>query len=59
MNIKMATNSQLPTTESKNRNKLSKQGEQERIIGMEITQRVISWKGEGGEREKRYRDVEA
>ena len=44
MNSKMTTNSQLSTTEPKNRNKdkLSRQLEQEQITEMEITWRVIS-----------------
>ena len=55
MNSKMTTNSQLSTTEpkrNKNKNKLSKQLEQERITEMEITWRVISRGVRGGERGK-------
>ena len=48
MNIKMTTNSQLSTTKYKNKNKLSKQLEQDRFTEIEITQRVISREGEGG-----------
>ena len=51
----MTTNSQLSTTElkKKNKNKLSKQLEQEQIAEIEITGRVISGEGvgkNGGER---------
>ena len=46
----MTTNSQLLTTKTKkNKNKLSKQLEQERITEMEITWRVIN-RGVAGER---------
>ena len=55
MNIKMAINSQLSTTESKKTNYANKQN-RNRIIGMEIIWRVISWEGEGGEWGKRCRD---
>ena len=48
MNIKMATNSQLSTTESKKANLANNQN-RNRIIDMELTWRVISWEGEGGE----------
>ena len=51
MNIKKATNSQLSTTESKNKNKLSKQLEQEQNHRngdhMEGYQRGVGW-GERG-----------
>ena len=47
MNIKMATNSKLSTTESKKK-KLSEQLEQEQNHIMEIIWRVISWKGKNG-----------
>ena len=47
MNIKMATNSKLSTTESKKK-KLSEQLEQEQNHIMEIIWRVISWKGKDG-----------
>ena len=56
MYSKMTTNSQLSTTEPKtkqNKNKVSKQLEQERITEMEITWRIISGEGEVGEWEKR------
>ena len=57
MNSKMTTNSQLSTTElkKKNKNKLSKQLEQERTTAMEITWRVINRGVGGGERGERYR----
>ena len=50
MNSKMTTNSQLSTTEPKNRNKdkLSRQLEQEQITEMEIPWRVISREKENG-----------
>ena len=51
MNIKMSTNSQLNLE-----NKLNKQAEQSRY-GDHL--RVISWKREGGERQKSYKDLEA
>ena len=55
MNTKMTTNSQLLTTKTKkNKNKLSKQLEQERITEMQITWRVISGGVGWGERGKRY-----
>ena len=56
MNSKMTTNSQLSTTEPKikNKNKLSKQLEQERTTEMEITWRVINRGVGGGEKGKRY-----
>ena len=44
MNIKMATNSQLSTTEPKN--KLSKQAEQEQNHRYGDHGRVLSWEGE-------------
>ena len=49
MNIKKATNSQLSTIESKNKqtNKANKQN-RNRIIDTEINGRIISWEGEGG-----------
>ena len=47
MNSKMTINSQLSTTEpNKNKNKLSKQLEQNRITEIEITGSVIN--GDGG-----------
>ena len=57
MNIKMVTNSQLSTTESKT-NKQSKQSTRTGTESQkwEITWRVISWEGEGREWGKRYRD---
>ena len=55
MNIKMATNSKLSTTESKKK-KLSEQLEQEQNHKMEITWRVISKEEEWGEWEKRCRE---
>ena len=47
MNIKMAINSQLSTTESKKTNQANNQN-RNRIINMEITWRVISWEREEG-----------
>ena len=44
----MTTNSQLSTTESKITNQTNNQN-MKRIIDMEITWRVISWEGAGGE----------
>ena len=55
MNIKMATNSQLSTTESKKINYTNHQNKN-RIIALEIIWRVISWKGEGREWGKRCRE---
>ena len=55
MNIKMETNSQLSTTESKKTNQANEQN-RNRIVYMEITWRVISWEAEGGEQGTRYRD---
>ena len=56
MNSKMTTNSQLLTTEL-NKQKLRKpEQEWNRITEMEITWRVISREGEGGEWGKRYRE---
>ena len=54
----MTTNSQLLTAppKNKNKNKLSKQLEQERITEMEITWRVISRGVGGGEKGERYRE---
>ena len=49
MNIKKATNSQLSTTESKKKKKKLRKENRYRIIGMEITWRVISYQGVGGE----------
>ena len=43
-------------THNKNKSKLSKQLEQERITEMEITGRVINRGVGGGERGKRYRE---
>ena len=55
MNSKMTINLQLLTTEqNKNKNKLNKQLNRNRITEMEITGRVIS-RG-GGEMGKRYRE---
>ena len=50
MNSKMTSNSQLLTTEpkNKNKNKLSKQLEQDRITETEITWRVISGELQNG-----------
>ena len=45
MNIKMARNSQLSTTESKKTSQANNQN-RNRITEMEVTWRVISW-GEG------------
>ena len=59
MNIKMASNSQLSTTESKNKNEnknLTSNQNRNRIIGMGIIWRLISWAEKGGERGKWYRD---
>ena len=50
MNSKTTTNSQLLTTKPKNKNKLSKQLEQERITDMQS--RGVG----GGKRGERYRD---
>ena len=55
MNIKMETNSQLSTTESKKTNQAKNQN-RNKIIHMEIIWRVISWVEEGREWEKRCRD---
>ena len=54
MNIKMATNAQLSTTESKKQTKQTSRTET--ITDMEIIWRVISWEEEGGEWGKRCRD---
>ena len=43
-------------TQNKNKSKLSKQLEQERITEMEITWRVVNRGVGGGERGKRYRE---
>ena len=43
-------------TQNKNKSKLSKQLEQERITEMEITWKVISRGVGGGERGERYRE---
>ena len=51
MNSKMTTNSQLSTTEPQ-KQKLSKEVEQEQNTEMEITWRVVSGEGEWGMREK-------
>ena len=57
MNSKMTTNSQLLTTEpKKNKNKLSKQIEQEQNPEMEITWRIMSKEGEEGDWGIRYRE---
>ena len=55
MNSKMTTNSQLSTTEPKNKNKLSKQIEQEQHH-RNGDQMEISGEGEEGEWKKRYRE---
>ena len=57
MNSKITPNSQLPTNEPKKpkANKANNQN-RNRITEMEITWRVISGKGEGGELGKRYRE---
>ena len=57
MNSKMTTNSQLSTTKYKNKNKLSKQLEQDRFTEIEIT----LWEGYqhvggAGRKEGRYRE---
>ena len=55
MNIKKATNSQLSTPESKTKqnktklNKLANIQNRDRIIGMGVIWRVMSWEGEEGE----------
>ena len=54
MNIKMTTNSQLLTTESKKNTKQT--SKTNRVIDMEIIWRVISWEGYGEEWGKRCRD---
>ena len=46
MNIKVVTNSQLSTIESKRQNKQNRN----RIIYMDIIQRAISWQGKGENR---------
>ena len=51
MNSKMTTNSQLSTTEPQ-KQKLSKEVEQEQNTEMEITWRVIGGEGEGKKEEK-------
>ena len=57
MNIKKATNSQLPATESKKEKKtLSNNQNRNRSFGMEIIWKAISWEREGGEWEKWCRD---
>ena len=55
MNSKMTTNSQLSTTEPKNKNKLSKQIEQEQNH-RNGDQMEINGEGEEGEWRKRYRE---
>ena len=55
MNSKMTTNSQLSTTEPKNKNKLSKQIAQEQNH-RNGDQMEISGEGEEGEWKKRYRE---
>ena len=60
MNSKMTTNSHLSTTEpKKNKNKLSKQIEQEQNHRNGDHMEVISGEVEGEEWEKRYREQEA
>ena len=57
MNSKMTTNSQLPTTEpKKNKNKLSKQLEQEQNHRNGDHMEGYQWGGRGGEWRKRYRE---
>ena len=57
MNSKITTNSQLSTTESKkNKNKLSKQPEQQQIHRNTDHMEVISREGEGGKWGERYRE---
>ena len=53
MNIKMATNSQLSTIESKKQT--SNKQNRNRIIDMEIIWRVISWEAKGEEWGERHR----
>ena len=50
--IKMATNSQLPTTESKKTNKQENNKNRNRIIDMEITWRISAGRGKEGKRGK-------
>ena len=60
MNGKMTTNSQLSTTEPKQKQKQKRKKqsklEQNRITEMEITWKVISREGEQGEWGNRYRE---
>ena len=56
MNSKMTTNSQLSTTEPKNKNKLSKQLEQEQNHRNGDHMEGYQWGGEGEEWRKRYRE---
>ena len=58
MKSKMTTNSQLSTTEPKQKQKRKKQSklEQNRITEMEITWMVISGERDRGEWGKRYRE---
>ena len=58
MNIKMTTNSQLSTIESK-KDKLSKQLEQEQNHRYGDHLKGYQLGGGGGEWEKRYKDLEA
>ena len=57
MNSKMTTNSQLSTTEPKEKQKQKENNQtRNRIIEMEITGRITSGQWEGGEWGKRYRE---
>ena len=57
MNSKMTTNSQLPTTEpKKNKNKLSKQVEQEQNLRNGNHMEGYQWRGGWGIIGKRYRE---
>ena len=56
MNIKMTTNLQLSTTESKSKNKLSKQLEQEQNHRNVDYMEGYQWGEMGQEWEKRYRE---
>ena len=64
MNSEMTTISKLSTNETmgggkQQKQKLSKQLEQNRIREMDTKRRVFSWEGEGRNREERYREEEA
>ena len=56
MNIKMTTNLQLSTTESKSKNKLSKQLEQEQNHRNEDHMEGFQWGGVEEEWGERYRE---